>query len=77
MCLAAPAEVTEILADGQVRARQGSMLITAGGDLIGEPLEIGDFVLIHAGFVLEKLDPETARQNLELHLRLREEGLLG
>jgi hydrogenase expression/formation protein HypC len=31
------------------------------GILAGEALEPGDFVLIHAGFAMEKIDEQTAR----------------
>jgi len=32
------------------------------GILEGEPLRAGDYVLIHAGFAMEKIDEETARR---------------
>jgi hydrogenase expression/formation protein HypC len=34
------------------------------GLLHGEPLNEGDWVLIHAGFAMEKIDEATARQQL-------------
>jgi hydrogenase expression/formation protein HypC len=35
------------------------------GILEGESLAPGDFVLIHAGFAMEKIDEETARNQME------------
>jgi hydrogenase expression/formation protein HypC len=35
------------------------------GILDGESLAPGDFVLIHAGFAMEKIDEETARNQME------------
>ncbi len=35
--------------------------------LMTEPLEIGDYVLIHIGFVMNKIDKEDAQQSLELY----------
>lgn len=34
------------------------------GILEGEPLAPGDYVLIHAGFAMEKIDEETARRQV-------------
>jgi hydrogenase expression/formation protein HypC len=64
MCLAIPGQIREI--DG-VRARvemQGNF-ITADLSLVDDPVP-GDWVLVHAGFAIEKLDPEEARETLAL-----------
>jgi hydrogenase expression/formation protein HypC len=64
MCLAIPARITEI--EG-VRARvdlQGNV-IQADLSLIDAP-NIGDWVLVHAGFAIDKLDPEDAAETLAL-----------
>jgi hydrogenase expression/formation protein HypC len=34
--------------------------------LLGEKVEVGDFVIVHAGFAISKLDEEDARQTLEM-----------
>jgi len=31
-----------------------------------DDVEVGDYVIVHAGFAIEKLDEETARETLEL-----------
>ena len=65
MCLAIPAEVIEIFEDetavvdaGGARKKISVSLV----DGVGE----GDFVLVHAGFAIEKIDEEEARKTLEL-----------
>jgi hydrogenase expression/formation protein HypC len=65
MCLAVPAEVVELLEDdlalieiGGVRKEVSLMLV--------DGVEAGDFVLVHAGFAIEKVDPEEARKTLEI-----------
>jgi len=65
MCLAVPAEVVELLEDdlalieiGGVRKEVSLMLVDGVG--------AGDFVLVHAGFAIEKVDPEEARKTLEI-----------
>lgn len=65
MCIAAPAHVLEI-------NREENLLIADFGgakqqaklDLLPE-VEVGDYVLIHAGFAIEKLSEEAAKESLE------------
>ncbi|BCR06579.1 hydrogenase assembly protein HypC [Desulfuromonas versatilis] len=64
MCLGVPMQVKSIAngiavceIDG-VR-REASLMMVEG-------VEVGDFVLIHAGFAIEKLDEADAEQTLQL-----------
>ncbi|MCG3224573.1 MAG: HypC/HybG/HupF family hydrogenase formation chaperone, partial [Candidatus Heimdallarchaeota archaeon] len=34
--------------------------------LLEESLEVGDYVLVHTGFIISKLDPEQAKEDLKL-----------
>jgi len=36
-------------------------------DLLLEPVEVGDYVLLHIGFVMSKIDEESARLSLEAY----------
>lgn len=66
MCLAIPAEVvsidgatdTAIVAVGEVKKTVSLALV--------ENVQPGDFVLIHVGYALEKLDPEEAEKTLAM-----------
>lgn len=65
MCLAVPAEVVEL--------RNGDMaLVRVGGIkqeislMLVEGIEVGDYVLVHAGFAIEKVDREEAERTREL-----------
>ncbi len=64
MCLAIPAKVVEINGQDAVvefhNVRRDVRL-----DLIDD-CQIGDYVLIHAGFVINKLDEQSAQESLEL-----------
>lgn len=68
MCLSIPSQVVAIDAE-----RQSVTVDTLGvrrdvsSHLMTEPLEIGDHVLIHIGFVMNKIDKEDAQQSLELY----------
>lgn len=65
MCLAIPSKIVEInnlLATVDVYgARKKISLI-----LLPEPVSIGDYVLVHAGFAIQKIDEEAALDSLNL-----------
>ena len=65
MCIAAPAHVLEInREDNWLIADFGGAKQQAKLDLLPE-VEVGDYVLIHAGFAIEKLTEEAAKESLE------------
>lgn len=65
MCLAIPAEVTELLGDDMAR-----VTIDGVGKIISvaliEDLKIGDYVIIHVGYALTKIDPDEAQRTLAI-----------
>ncbi len=69
MCLSVPAKLTEVTGD-MGKASIGGSIIEVGLQLIEDP-KVGEYVLIHTGFALEKIDEEEALKTLEL---LRELG---
>ena len=69
MCLSVPAKLIEINGD-LAKASIGGSIIEVGLQLIEDP-NIGDYVLVHTGFALEKIDEEEALKTIEL---LRELG---
>ena len=65
MCLAIPARVVELPEDdvavvdlGGVRKRISLLLV--------EGVAVGDYVIVHVGFALSRLDPEEAEETLAL-----------
>jgi hydrogenase expression/formation protein HypC len=71
MCLAIPAQITEIEGTSAKVVLQGNTL-EADTSLVDEPA-VGDWVLVHAGFAIEKLDPEDAEETLKLFAEMEEE----
>ena len=65
MCLAVPAKIVKLLPDSQAEVVIGEMQQTVSVALIDKPA-IGDFVILHVGYALEKLDPEEAEKTLQL-----------
>lgn len=65
MCLAIPAEVIQI-EGAMATVRVGESLRKASLLLLSEEVELGDYLIIHAGFALHKVDPDEARESLTL-----------
>jgi hydrogenase expression/formation protein HypC len=68
MCLGIPGEVVEIIADRPDLARvdvSGVKRAVNIGLLEGEDVRPGDWVLIHVGFALSKIDEAEAKAALE------------
>lgn len=68
MCLGIPGEVIEILADRPDLARvdvSGVKRAINIGLLAGEEIEPGDWILIHVGFALSKIDEAEAKAAME------------
>ena len=68
MCLAIPAKVVSV---------EGSSALVVIEDveynaslLLLEDVSPGDFVLLHAGFAIEKMDPEEAAETMRLILEI-------
>ena len=73
MCLAIPAEVTELLGDDMARVRIDGVGKVISVALI-EDLKVGDYVIIHVGYALTKIDPDEAQRTLELLAELGAAG---
>jgi len=65
MCVAAPMKVIEVEGN-KIRAELGGVTKDARLEIVDERPEVGDYVIIHAGFALHRIDPEEARITLEL-----------
>ena len=65
MCIAAPAQIVKIDREENVLyADFGGARQAAKMDLLPD-VEIGEYVLIHAGYAIEKLSEEAAKDSLE------------
>lgn len=65
MCIAAPAKIVEIDTESNIcTANFGGVKQNARLDLLPDA-KIGDYVLIHAGYAIEKLSEQAAKESLE------------
>lgn len=74
MCLGVPMRVISIDNETAVCEidgvrREASLMMVDG-------VGVGDFVLIHAGFAIERLDEEDAKQTLQLFRELLDQGVV-
>ncbi len=65
MCLAVPLEISKILDEERALVKQGLGELEIKISLLHEP-KPGDFIIVHAGFGIEKLDLEESNKILEL-----------
>ena len=72
MCLAIPAKVIEKSDDGMLKATVGNgpTCLTVSGILLPEEVEIGDYIIIHAGFGMHKMEKTEAEESLRLFREL-------
>lgn len=65
MCLAIPALVEQLNADDSAIVNLGGIRKAISLALV-EDIEAGDYVIVHAGYALQKLDLTEAEQTLQL-----------
>ena len=64
MCLSIPAEVLEINKN-RAKVSVGGVIYNSSLDLI-DNVKIGDYILLHAGFAIEKIDKKEAKTTLSM-----------
>ena len=69
MCLAIPALVVELLPDDMARIDLDGMCKDISLALT-ENVAVGDYVIVHVGYALQKLDPQEAAETLALFAEL-------
>lgn len=65
MCLAVPVRVAALLDDQWIEIEVGGILTRVSIALI-DPVAIGDYVIVHAGFAIARLNVEEAEKTLAL-----------
>ncbi|MGI5835696.1 MAG: HypC/HybG/HupF family hydrogenase formation chaperone [Chloroflexota bacterium] len=70
MCLAVPARVTEI--NGKKATVDMAGVVQQASIMMMPDVQVGDYVIVHAGFAIEKLDEDEALRTLELFKMMEE-----
>jgi len=71
MCLALPARVIEKLENDQAIVELGGVKKEISLALL-DAVDVGDYVIVHVGFALTRLDPEEAARTLALFAEMGE-----
>ncbi|WP_187940452.1 HypC/HybG/HupF family hydrogenase formation chaperone [Helicobacter pylori] len=66
MCLAIPSKVIAINDNVAILETLGVQR-EARLDLMGESVKVGDYVLLHIGYVMSKIDEKEALESIELY----------
>lgn len=65
MCLAIPAKLVELLANDQAIVNLGGIRKEISVALV-PGVAVGDYVIVHVGHAIGRIDPEEAERTLEL-----------
>jgi len=74
MCLAIPVKVVEVGADDTAIVDLGGVRKEISLALLAD-VRVGDYVILHVGYALTKLDAEEAEKTLALFAELNQTGL--
>jgi hydrogenase expression/formation protein HypC len=69
MCLALPARVVELLSGQRAVVDLGGVRKEVSIDLVDDA-QVDDYVIIHVGYAIGKIDPEEAQRTLALFAEL-------
>ena len=69
MCLAIPARVVELLPALRAVVDLAGVRKEVSIDLVDDA-QVGDYVIIHVGYAIGKIDPEEAQRTLDLFAEL-------
>lgn len=72
MCLAVPMRVDALLEDQQAEVEVGGVRSRVSLALV-DAVAVGDYVIVHAGFAISRLDVEQAEQSLALFDEIAEQ----
>jgi len=71
MCLAIPSKVIKIDTETNLATLDTlGVMREASLDLMNEEVQIGDYVLLHIGYVMGKIDEEQAKLSLETYAEI-------
>ncbi len=74
MCLAIPVKVVDVGADDTAIVDLGGVRKEISLALL-DGVQVGDYVILHVGYALTRLDPEEAERTLALFAEMTEAGM--
>ena len=71
MCLAIPCKIVELKADDAAIVEVGGIRKEISLSLVDDVV-VGDYVIVHVGYALTRLDPDEAEKTLQAFIELGE-----
>jgi len=73
MCLSIPSKVIEIDENNIATVETLGVTRKVSLDLISEEVKVGEYVLIHVGYAMQKIDTQFALESLEVYQKIAED----
>ena len=73
MCLSIPSKVIEIDENNVATVETLGVTRKVSLDLISEEVNVGEYVLIHVGYAMQKIDTQFALESLEVYQKIAED----
>ena len=73
MCLSIPSKVIEIDENNVDTVETLGVTRKVSLDLISEEVKVGEYVLIHVGYAMQKIDTQFALESLEVYQKIAED----
>ena len=73
MCLSNPSKVIEIDENNVATVETLGVTRKVSLDLISEEVKVGEYVLIHVGYAMQKIDTQFALESLEVYQKIAED----
>ena len=73
MCLSIPSKVIEIDENNVATVETLGVTRKISLDLISEEVKVGEYVLIHVGYAMQKIDTQFALESLEVYQKIAED----
>jgi len=73
MCLSIPSKVIEIDENNVATVETLGVTRKVSLDLISEDVKVGEYVLIHVGYAMQKIDTQFALESLEVYQKIAED----
>ncbi|WP_459828473.1 HypC/HybG/HupF family hydrogenase formation chaperone [Campylobacter concisus] len=73
MCLSIPSKVIEIDENNVATVETLGVTRKVSLDLISEEIKVGEYVLIHVGYAMQKIDTQFALESLEVYQKIADD----
>ena len=73
MCLSIPLKVIEIDENNVATVETLGVTRKVSLDLISEEVKVGEYVLIHVGYAMQKIDTQFALESLEVYQKIADD----